>query len=230
VRTERIAGLDCVVVGEGAGPLVVLLHGFGAPGTDLVGLSQALRASPGTRFVFPAAPVDLSRVFGFDARAWWMIDMMALERARAAGEVRMLRHEVPPELEATRRGIDALLDALVERMTPTSIALGGFSQGAMLSMDVALHTRHALSGVVLLSGALLAERVWRPKMLEHPKAPVFQSHGTHDPVLSFQGAEDLRDALVDAGWDVDFVPFRGQHEIPPGVLARASQFLGRVLS
>ena len=40
--------------GGGDGPLVVLLHGFGAPGTDLVPLWRELRAPPGTRFAFPA--------------------------------------------------------------------------------------------------------------------------------------------------------------------------------
>ena len=67
------AGLDAMVAGSGTGPIVVLVHGFGAPGDDLVPLADEISAPAGTRFVFPAAPLSL----GPDSRAWWMIFWMS---------------------------------------------------------------------------------------------------------------------------------------------------------
>ena len=70
--------------GGGQGPVVVLLHGFGAPGDDLASLWRVLRAPTGTRFVFPEAPLSLEAMGMPGARAWWMIDMMRLQRMRTA--------------------------------------------------------------------------------------------------------------------------------------------------
>lgn len=53
--------------GGGDGPAIVLLHGFGAPGHDLVGLWRTLRVPEGTRFVFPEAPLSLGPAYMGDA-------------------------------------------------------------------------------------------------------------------------------------------------------------------
>ena len=84
MRMDTLGGLTVRLTGGtdgkggGNGPLVVLLHGFGAPGDDLVPLSEYLDAPTGTRFLFPEAPISIPMGFG-DSRAWWMIDM-ALHR------------------------------------------------------------------------------------------------------------------------------------------------------
>src|SRR4051812_9883368 len=70
--------------GAGAGPVVVLLHGYGAPGTDLVSLGRELAVPSDVRFVFPEGPLDLG--FG-GARAWWPIDMARLQERFDAGWV-----------------------------------------------------------------------------------------------------------------------------------------------
>ena len=59
--------------------------------------------------------------------------------------------------------------------------------------------------------------------------PIFQSHGTHDPILPYALAERLKTELVSAGADVTFVPFRGAHEIPPPVLEELVDFLEPIL-
>ena len=61
MRKIRMGGLELRLTGgtdgDGGGPgaLVVLFHGYGAPGDDLVALGGALDAPPGTRFAFPEA-------------------------------------------------------------------------------------------------------------------------------------------------------------------------------
>jgi phospholipase/carboxylesterase len=235
MKTETFGELRCVVTGgedrEGNGDVVVLLHGFGAPGEDLVPLWRVLGVPRGTRFVFPSAPLELSYAYGMgDARAWWMIDLAALDAAIRQGTFRELGKDVPVGLDTARAAVIGMLEAIDARMRPSSLVLGGFSQGAMLALDVALHTDRPLAGLVLLSGTLLAETLWSPRMPSRKGTPVLQSHGTHDPLLPYAVAEKLRDHMSEAGLDVEFVGFRGQHEIPPIVLDRASAFLRRVLA
>jgi phospholipase/carboxylesterase len=213
--------------GGGDGPLVVLLHGFGAPGDDLVPLWRVLGAPRGARFAFPAAPIALSGwgLMG-DSRAWWEIDIARLQMDLMTGSIERLAREVPDGLMEAREQLVSTLDALERALgvAQENVYLGGFSQGAMLSCDTALRTKRPFAGLVLLSGALIAEDEWRPLMTARAGLKVFQSHGTHDPILPFRGAELLRDALTSAGLVVTFQSFRGQHEIPETVLQKLAHW------
>ena len=217
--------------GGGNGPLVVLLHGFGAPGNDLVSLADVLTVPTGTRFMFPEGPLTLS--FGpRDARAWWLIDMGRIAQDQAAGRIRDLSNEIPKGLAPAR---DTMLEFLkeVERQfgaDPRKTVLGGFSQGAMLTCDAMLHTDRPYAGLVQLSGNLLAQPVWNPLMPKRKGLPVFQSHGVQDELLPYVGAERLRDTLSQSGLAVEWHRFRGGHEIPAPVLQRLGVFLTKVLT
>jgi len=103
--------------------------------------------------------------------------------------------------------------------------LGGFSQGSMLATEVTLNLDENPAGLVILSGTLLHEDVWRERATHHKSLRVLQSHGTDDQILPFAGAGWLRDMLNHAGADVEFIPFAGGHEIPHDVLNRLSVFL-----
>jgi phospholipase/carboxylesterase len=216
---------------EDKSPLtVVLCHGFGAPGDDLVGLAQALDVPPGTALVFPQAPHALedfigSPMFG-DARAWWLIDIGRLERAIARGELRDLSGDVPDGLAEARAALAEMLDALAAEDRDRRLVLGGFSQGSMLTIDLALREpERKLSGLVALSGTMIAEREWLPLMNARKGTPVFQSHGQSDAILPFAIAERLREALSSAGLPVTFDPFAGPHTITPRTLERLGSWL-----
>ena len=232
MRQETIGGLTVRITGGtdgrggGTGPLVVLLHGFGAPGDDLVPLWSYLDAPKGTRFVFPAGPLALSMGFG-ESRAWWMLDLDRITKDREAGRPRDLSQDVPKGLAEAREKILALLHDLDRRLgaDPKKTVLGGFSQGAMLSCDVALRGARPLAGLVLL-----AQRDWEPLMPKRKGLKVLQSHGMQDPLLPFGQAERLRDLLTGAGMVVDWIGFRGGHEIPEAVLHRLGTFLRTVLA
>ena len=237
MREGRLGGLNIRMTGGtdgkggGNGPLVVLLHGFGAPGNDLVPLADVLDAPTGTRFVFPEGPLTLS--FGpRDARAWWLIDMARIAQDHAAGRVRDLSNEIPKGLAPARETMLAFLKE-VERTfgaDPRKTVLGGFSQGAMLSCDAMLRTTQPYAGLVQLSGTLLAAQEWVPLLQARKGLPVFQSHGIQDEILPYLGAERLRDALSQSGLAVEWHRFRGGHEIPEPVLQRLSVFLRKVLT
>jgi phospholipase/carboxylesterase len=220
-----LAGLTTRIVGPRDAPkTVVLLHGFGAPGDDLVPLSQAIGAP--ARFVFPEAPIELGGLYG-DSRAWWLLDLAKLELELRSGTPRDRRGEIPEGLPAARATVSRLLDQLEARyeVTPDRLVLGGFSQGAMLALDVALHRPKPPSALLLMSGTLLAESEWSPRLPTLAGVPIVLSHGRNDGLLPFSIAELLRDRLREAGAVVDWHPFVGGHEIPAVVLAAATQLL-----
>ncbi len=218
--------------GGGDGPVVVLLHGFGAPGTDLVGLWRVLDVPREVRFVFPKAPIVLGGMpGGLDSRAWWNLDLEGVQRALARGEPRDLSGGLPDGLAEAHDLVVELLDALAEHhgAAPERTVLGGFSQGAMLSTDVVLRRARPFAGLVVLSGTLLARETWTPLMADRAGLPVFVSHGRTDPLLPFAGAEALHGLFTAAELASEFHAFSGQHEIPGGVLDSLGGFLRRVL-
>jgi phospholipase/carboxylesterase len=233
MREIRLGSLSARVVGGtdreggGEGPVLVLLHGFGAPADDLVSLYRVMRAPREMRWVFPGAPLDLSSIgYPRGSRAWWPIDMMELERAMRAGKLRDLSKSVPDGLPAARDAVIEALDAIDRELHPSAMILGGFSQGAMLALDVALRTTRPLAGLALMSGTLLCEDEWAPLMAARAGTRVVQSHGREDPLLPFSLAERLAALLQGAGWQHELVSFRGGHEIPPQVLERVEALIG----
>jgi len=236
MRLANLGGLAVRITGGtdgsggGDGPLVVLLHGFGAPADDLIPLGEALVGPrSAVRFAFPGAPLTLPGLFGA-GRAWWMIDLARYERV-AQGDLAQLGDDVPPGMEEARALVVAMLDELESALGVPGerVALGGFSQGAMLACDVALRTGRPLAGLVLMSGMMLCRQEWLRFLPDRRGLRAFQSHGTQDPIVPFVLAAELRDAMRAAGVEVDWVQFPGGHEIPAQVGAGASAFLARVL-
>lgn len=216
--------------GGGNGPVVMLLHGFGAPGDDLVPLADVMDVPRGTRWLFPEAPLSLNMGLG-DSRAWWIIDFARIQADREAGRIRDLSVEIPQGLALARERFLTFLREL-SRQLPIryeKTVIGGFSQGAMLTCDAVLHTDYPFAGLVQLSGNLLAHEVWAPLINKRKGLPVYQSHGTQDDILPHVGAERLRDALNQAGHAVEWHSFRGGHEIPETVLRGLSAFLTKRL-
>jgi phospholipase/carboxylesterase len=232
IETVELAGLRTRIIGpenaSDAKVTVVLLHGFGAPGDDLVPLGQYMGV-PAARFVFPAAPIELGGLYG-DSRAWWRLDLMQLESDLRTGNIRDRRNEVPDGLVPVRTQVSALLEEVKSRYSigDPQLVLGGFSQGAMVALDVALHRDTPPAGVALMSGTLLAESEWSARMPRLAGVPIVQSLGRADSLLPFSSAELLRDKLVAAGAKVEFVAFDGGHEIPPPVLAAVGELVAAV--
>jgi phospholipase/carboxylesterase len=225
----EIAGLTTWIVDRpDASVTCVLLHGFGAPGDDLISLADEIvhESDAPVRLVFPAAPLSLGGMYG-DSRAWWMLDLARLNDELRRGVPRDRRDEIPEGFVEARDRVMQLVDQLAERfaIAPDRLVLGGFSQGAMVSLDVALHRAVPPAGLILMSGTLIAEAAWQPRMARLAGVPVMMSHGRDDVVLPFQVAEILRDRLVAAGAAVDWRPFSGGQGIPPVVIQGARELL-----
>lgn len=198
-----------------ANALVVFLHGYGADGADLLGLAEVLGPHlPGVAFVAPDAPDRCSGGgFGFQ---WFPIPRFdgSTEAEAAAG------------IDAAAAELNAFLDARLaeEGLAPDQLVLVGFSQGAMMSLQVAPRRAEAVAGVVAISGRLL-----RPELLASEarvKPPVLIMHGDQDPVVPFDDLARAGDALVAAGFPVYAHVMKGTgHGIAPDGLGVALQFI-----
>lgn len=223
VRTSTVASLRVREVGSERGPAVVLCHGYGAPGEDLVGLASAIGIE-GLRYVFPEGPLSIASGW-IEGRAWWPVDMMRLQAEIASGRGRSWDPDaIPPGLAEARAKLLACIHALDLDLSRT--ILGGFSQGAMITTDLVLGEKLPVAGLAILSGSYIDRQRWLPGMNGAP--PVFQSHGLADPVLPFGVAESLHQALVSAGVQASFVRSPGGHEIRPAVMDGLRSFVREI--
>jgi len=214
--------------------LVVLCHGFGAPGTDLVGLFEDLLhllpdgiAKPA--FLFPEAPIDLEDEGMFGARAWWRLNMAQLMQMSATNSFDKLRDAVPDGIDKAREQLCNCIEQCRQKhlWSKLPIVLGGFSQGAMLTVDTALRgTVGPIVGLLVFSGALICEMLWRKSMLTKPLSiPIVQSHGQMDQILPISTGRWLHSLLLDAGCDGQLAEFNGPHTIPSEALERTAKLL-----
>jgi phospholipase/carboxylesterase len=236
-----LGGLQCIVAQSGSEPpqgLVLLCHGFGATGEDLVSLAPELvRLRPAlerARFVFPAAPISLGWTGVGEGLAWWTIDFQEIQAAQEGGDegLKALAQRTPDGLPKARRMLREALDVACRQANlPIGRAvLGGFSQGAMVATDAVLHLEEAPAGLCILSGTLICEPEWRRLATARRGLRAFQSHGKYDLVLPYYSAELLRDLLVGAGLEVEFHPFDDQHTIPFELLEPVADFLEKRLA
>lgn len=225
-KLETLGGLNCRTVqqiSEDAAPelVVILCHGFGAPGSDLVPIGAEIldhrpRLAESTQIIFPEAPLSLEEMGMFGARAWWHLDMVRMQMAIQNGEFRDLRNDHPEGLVEAREKLIALIDEVKQRsgLPMSRIVLGGFSQGSMLATDVSLRLEEPPAGLCVWSGTLLCEDDWRELAAKRGQLRVLQSHGRTDPILPFEAAVWLRELFDESGFNAEFIDFRGIHTIP----------------
>jgi phospholipase/carboxylesterase len=159
--------------------LVILLHGIGADGRDLIGLAPELAdALPGTAFVSPNAPFRCDFApFGYQ----WVSRMTTDPAARLA------------ELRTAAAILDRFIDAELARagLAEDRLALVGFSQGTMMSLHVGPRRARPLAGILGYSGRLDSPDLLAAEIESRP--PVVLVHGEDDPVLP---AERTREAAA----------------------------------
>ena len=195
--------------------LVVFLHGYGADGSDLLGLGDVLGPHlPGVAFLGPDAPEPcVGNPFG---RQWFPIPWLDGSSEQAAAE----------GLARAAEDLNGFLDQALadEGLAPQALALVGFSQGAMMAMHVAPRRAQAVAGVVAISGRLLAPERLEAEVKVRP--PVLLVHGDQDDVVPFGNMEFAGQSPVQAGFQVYGHVMEGTaHGIAPDGLGVTLQFL-----
>jgi phospholipase/carboxylesterase len=216
---KQIGNLSCLVrEGNNEGWNIVLLHGFGADASDLYPLADFLDPDENWNIYFPDAPLEVPIGPHMMGRGWFPISVRDLETGVDFTKVR------PPGLDQSAEVVSSLLFELNSK----KLVLGGFSQGAMTSVEVALHSPEDVSGLIILSGAMLDEENWTKKSHGLKSVKILQAHGQHDTVLPFVVSQRLNEMLKKGGAEIDWIPFSGGHEIPMPVLMRAKQFIKKI--
>jgi phospholipase/carboxylesterase len=197
--------------------MVILLHGYGSNGDDLIGLVPYWRAAlPDTVFLSPHAPQPCPGVP--DGRQWWPLTSFTSE-ARAAG--------VREPAAALNAYIDAQLAAY--GLAEDRLALVGFSQGAMVALHVGPRRERRLAGVIGYSGMLADPDRLAVELRSTP--PVLLVHGDADPTVPVTALPQAKAALEALGFEVATHISRGLgHSIDEAGLRLGGQFLGRVLA
>jgi len=241
LERKQIEGLKTIAVGpadleQSVSGVVILCHGFGASGEDLVNLSRELAfygkdELAQVAYLFPAAPISLHEMGIPGGRCWWPISMNHLAEMHETADFSELANVIPSELPDESQRMERYVDFVCNEYNVgrSNVVLGGFSQGAMLACDVGLRVKGDLGGLILWSGTLIAQPRWSEMTPTTHSMNIVQSHGTADPVLPFSAAETLRDFLMGSGNSVRFHSFPGQHQIDETGIRMASELIAACL-
>lgn len=196
--------------------MVILLHGYGSNGADLMGLVPYWRASlPDTVFMAPNAPETCPGAPG--GYQWWSLTDLGRE-SRAAG-VRQAAPRVNAFIDMHRTAYD---------LPNSKVALVGFSQGTMMALHVGPRRSEALAGVVGYSGMLADAEALQTEMKTRP--PLLLIHGDADPMVPFAAMGQAEAECERLGFEVDTYAARGLgHSIDEAGLRLGGEFLARVL-
>lgn len=201
--------------GGEAKQLVVLLHGYGSNGADLISLAPHWRrAVPDALFIAPNAPERCPGAPG--GYQWW--GLTALDRA---------------SLAAGARRAAASLDAFIDRqldllgLAEDRLALVGFSQGTMIALHVGPRRERQLAGIVGYSG-MLADPSGPADELR-TKPPILLVHGSADPTIPVEAHRQAGVALQRLGFDVSSHVSPGLgHSVDMAGLELGRKFLQRI--
>ncbi|MBS27828.1 MAG: phospholipase [Alphaproteobacteria bacterium] len=216
---------DQILSGPSFGPasggtprqLVVLLHGRGADGNDLIGLAPLFAEQlPDALFLSPDAPQPCDMApFGLQ---WFSLIDRSPENI-AAG------------VRGTAPAIDAFLDHHLAQhgLTDADLALFGFSQGCMMALHVGLRRSTAAAAVMGYSGMLAGAESLSAEITVRP--PVLLVHGDGDEIVPHAALAMAETALRDAGVSVEAVSRPGLgHGIDDEGVRLAQAMLGRIFA
>lgn len=217
------SGLRTWEVGGGTRPLV-LLHGYASAPQEWLQFVTTLQPGVSRRLVFPEGP-DI-RPDG-RGRGWWTLDLASHLDGTGLPDLSKSR---PPGLGIASTRVRTLLDEVITRLggSRADLILGGFSQGGMVSAEIAFRTDTPLKALVLLSPTVIDEASWRDGIPLRRGLPVFLSHGRQDDILPFASSARLAETLRTAGLKVTWVPFDGSHDMPASVITALKEFLATV--
>lgn len=213
------SGLDYARVGprpaEGR-KVLVLLHGYGAPAEDLVGLAEEIASvAPDVSILVPPGPYRV----GGSGRSW-------IPNYTAAN-----RDEYAKRLAVEVATTNALIWAVIEEARSKDAACGdiyvaGFSQGGRMAAEVALRAPPdcTLGGVIVLSGGGMDE-VELPASTDFARMRVLVTHGSKDRVVAMSKGKAIVQHFQMGGHDVRWLEFDGAHTIPTEVREAIPAFL-----
>jgi phospholipase/carboxylesterase len=201
---------------------LILMHGLGANGEDLVPLADqlVLASALRMRFILPHAPaMQVTVNEGAMMPAWYDIESLdSSDREDEAG------------MHASRDKIVQLIARENQRGIPSSrIVLAGFSQGGVMALFTGLCHAERLAGIAALSSYLPLVLQWMALSPKYPGLPIFMGHGCYDPFIPLALAKTSKDLLGAHGYAVEWHEYGAQHHLCPQEIQDLSHWLNAVL-
>ena len=174
------------------------------------------------RFIFPHAPERAVTINGgMVMRAWY--DILGLD---------IRRDEDIEGLRASETQVRTLVEREVSRgVSEERIVLAGFSQGGAIALQAGVRHPRRLAGIMALSTYLtLPEQLESEADPANGDCPIFMAHGTHDPVVPYEGGQLSRQALEAQGYEIEWREYPMQHSVCAEEIADISSWLTGVLT
>jgi phospholipase/carboxylesterase len=196
--------------------LVVLLHGYGSNGADLISLAPYwAKTLPGALFVSPNALEPVPQAPG----GFQWFPLASLDP-----------HLMEAGVRAAAASLDRFLDRELERagLGPERLALVGFSQGTMMALHVGLRRARLPAAILGYSGVLVGARKLKDEVKAAP--PILLAHGDQDNVIPVAAMFDSAEALAAAGLGAQWhISYGLPHSIGPDGLDLGGAFLAKYL-
>lgn len=212
---EPLFHLERAASGDPEG-LLILHHGRGTDERDLLGLADLLDPERRLRVVTPRGPL---RMPGSPGYHWYLVPRVGYPDRET--------------FDAARAALAELHDRLWEEsgVGPERTVLGGFSMGTVMSYAMGLGAdRPPVAGILAFSGFVPTVEGWEPSLADRTGTGVFISHGRNDPVIGIEFAERARDLLTAGGLDIAYRESELGHQIDPGQLREAQDWLTEVVT
>ena len=228
---KHYGDLDIIEINQGVPkPSIIIIHGYGANYHDLLSLPVEMDQLD-CNWYFPNGCLE-SHSSGdsyHHGRAWFHVDLVAMNAARAGRQEQEFMDHEPAGLSEAREKLFTSLKLIQDAGSlGDKIFLGGFSQGAMMALDLAIYADFPVSGLLLFSGALINRKNYRNLLQKkETKPPFFQSHGTDDNIIPYRAGHALTSFLQESQFIGDLVTFNDGHTIPPKIVHQAQDFIQR---
>jgi len=196
---------------------VILCHGYGGDGKDISLLANYWRSHlPDTIFICPDAPEKC----GVSTTGFQWFDLMDQDPDHVL--VKSLVAEIK---------LNQLIDEVkaTNGLLANQIAIGGFSQGSMISLQTGIKRKDKVKCILGYSGRIISTKHLEKNINSRPN--IFLMHGDIDGVVPLSSLLEAKDFFSKNNYDIETKIFKNcEHRIPTEGSSLGLKFLKNNLS